>query len=219
MKLRNLLFSFLLSSFAVADEKKLSDDASAGSLGYVNFDVSYNILERPDAKLTLPIEFTAKETATFNITFQNREDQNVTIVGLAGNVIDTMGGQEIANVTAQELGPFAVPVNDSVNFQTAIQLTLPEGSFYLAPLLFVVKEDELMKVGIKPVSIFVSPPPMSFFNPGFLSVQLVIGLVVIGATYALGNFRSSGTKRSKAARRGISDKSVDEGWLPDIHKK
>lgn len=219
MKLANFFVSLLLSTFALANQIQSPDGANEEGLGYVNFDISYEIIERPEAKPAQPIEFTAAETATFNITFQNHEDQNVTIVGLAGSVIDATAGQESANITAQELGPFAVPINGSVNFQTAIQLTLPEGSFYLAPLLFVVKEEELMKVGIPPLSIFVSPPSMSFFNPKFLSVPLLIALVVIGGTYAMANSKSLGGKRETVARRGIKSKTADDGWLPDIHKK
>lgn len=236
MKLAQLLSSFLLSCYAFADEDEVttiidpleetqnSGDSELGQLGYVNFDVSYDILERPGVQFTSPIEFASEETATFNITFRNNEASNITIVGIAGNVIDTMAGHEVANVTTQELGPFEVPVNESVNFRTAIQLTLPEGSFYLAPLLFVVREDELMKVGIKPVSIFVSPPAMSFFNPSFLSIQLLFAAVVIGAGYFFLESKNFGGKSGgKGARKGkkntdIRAATTDE-WLPDMHKK
>lgn len=189
---------------------------SSDESNFVNLNVSYEILERPKIRFDIPIEFDAKDVATLNITFQNNEESNVTVVGLTGSVIDAVVGYEVANVSAQELGPFVVPVNESVSFEAPIQLTLPEGSFILAPILYVVKSEELMKVGIRPFSIFISPPPMSFFNPGFLSIQVLLSLVVIGSAYLVINFRKQGNRKPK--RSTAQAKPVDDSWLPDVHK-
>lgn len=222
MRLLSFFIAFILSKFVSAAEIEADELVeSTEQPNFVNLDVSYEILEKPKFSFDTPIEFTTEEIATFNLTFLNNEDSNVTVVGLAGSVVDAITGYEVANVTAQELGPFNVAINGSANFQAPIQLNLPEGSFFLAPILFVVKADEVMKVGIRPLSIFISPPPLSFFNPGFLSVQVLLGLIIVGSTYLVVNSKNGkqGSK-SKSTKKGAADKKpVDDSWLPSIHKK
>ncbi|QLQ81605.1 hypothetical protein HG537_0F03660 [Torulaspora globosa] len=218
MMFLSLIFLFIVSRCAAAIENGTGGLVEpAEQRNFVNLNVTYEILEKPKISFSVPTEFVADETATFNITFQNNEDSNVTVVGFSGSVIDAVVGYEIANVSAQELGPFNVAVNETLNFQAPIQLTLPEGSFFLAPILFIVKADEVMKVGIPPLSIFISPPPLSFLNPSFLSVQILLGLIVVGTTYLVVNSKRQGGRNTK--KRSTKTRPVDEDWLPSIHRK
>ncbi|QLL33993.1 hypothetical protein HG536_0F03180 [Torulaspora globosa] len=218
MRFLSLIFLFIVSRCVAAIDNETDGYADpAEQRDFVNLNVTYDILEKPKINFNVPTEFAADETATFNITFQNNEDSNVTVVGLSGSVIDAMVGYEIANISAQELGPLNVAVNETVTFRAPIQLTLPEGSFFLAPILFIVKADKVMKVGIPPLSIFISPPPLSFLNPSFLSVQVLLGLVVVGTTYLVINFKKQGGRSTK--KRSTKARPVDENWLPSIHKK
>lgn len=218
MRFLSLIFLFIVSICVAAVENGTAGVVEpAEERNFVNLNITYEILEKPKINFNVPTEFVADETATFNITFQNNEDTNVTVVGLSGSVIDAMVGYEVANISARELGPFNVAVNETLNFQAPIQLTLPEGPFFLAPILFIVKADEVMKVGIPPLSIFISPPPLSFLNPGFLSVQILLGLIIVGITYLAVNFKKQGGRNTK--KRFTKTRPVDENWLPSIHKK
>lgn len=221
MKFIRLVLSFFFSTFfALAQENSeeisnnLADRFEEPNL--INLDVSYHIDERPGADLNEAMEFALEDFVTFNFNFQNNEDVNITVVGISGSVLTNPGGYEIANITAQEVGPFEVAVNESIQFQTRIQLNLPEGSFFLAPLLFTVKDEELLKVGIRPLPVYVSPPPMSFFNPSFISVQVIFGLVVVAISYSVFNRKKQSIKKTK---KSTSPKKVDETWLPDTYKK
>lgn len=221
MKFVELILCFFFSTCFALEQEDL--DGISANLGdnheepnFINLDVSYHIDEQPGADLSEAMEFAFEESVTFNFKFQNNEDDNITVVGISGSVISNPDGYEVANITAQDIGPFVVPINETIQFQTRIQLNLPEGSFFLAPLLFTVKDEELVKVGIRPLAIYVSPPPMSFFNPSFISVQVIFGLVVVAISYVLLNLKKQSVKRTK---KSTSPRKVDESWLPDSYKK
>lgn len=183
---------------------------------FVNIDVTYDILEKPGLKFDQPLEFSAEEFATFNFTVKNNEDYNLTVIGISGNVVSNPGGLPVANITAQSVGPYEIPINGTLYFQTAIQLILPEGAFFVAPFIGILKDENAMRLGIRPLSVFVLPPAMSFFNPGFLSVQIIMGLLIAGITYLFMNSNKRVAKRSKTPSK---PNVLDESWLPNTHKK
>lgn len=208
-------------TIASFSDKNTSDDhvdfteSSQEKPQHVDIDVTYDILEKPELKFDSPVEFAAEEYATFNFTLKNNEEVNITVVGISGHVISNPEGYQVANISERAVGPYEVPVNGTLNFQTAVQLILPEGSFYVAPLVAVVQDQKPMRLGIRPLSIFVSPPPMSFFNPAFISVQVILALLIAVLVVPLMNYFKTDSKKAKA----VKPTSVDESWLPETYKK
>ncbi|GCE97742.1 increased recombination centers protein 22 [Zygosaccharomyces mellis] len=213
----NICLTLASNSSESIDIEKSSNETAVEEPSTIDFDVGYNILEHLDTDLSRGVEFSMQEVATFNYSFTNNENVNVSVIGVAGTVISTPDGYQVANITEQSIGPVEVGVNKTVNFQAGVQLILPEGTFYMLPVLNVIKDEEPLKVGIRPLLITVNPPPLSFFNPSFLSVQILLGLLIAGATYAFMTFNKSETKRRPV--KNAKPVIVDQSWLPDNYKK
>ncbi|GAV53905.1 hypothetical protein ZYGR_0AK04070 [Zygosaccharomyces rouxii] len=213
----NAFLTFAKDSPESVAIERSSNETAVEEPATIDFDVGYNILEHLDTDLSRGVEFSMQEVATFNYSFTNNEKVNVSVVGVAGTVISTPDGYQVANITEQSIGPVPIGVNETANFQAGVQLVLPEGNFYMLPVLNVMKGGEPLRVGIRPLLITVNPPPLSFFNPSFLSVQILLGLLVAGATYAFITFNKPETKRRpvKNAKPAV----VDQSWLPDTYKK
>ncbi|AMD20743.1 HDL001Cp [Eremothecium sinecaudum] len=179
------------------------------------FQIEYVIAEKPGFDYNTVTEFEKNENATLKFTFTNNEEVNVTVIGIGGAIIDANSQQAVANITEVNIGQLHVEVNGTIRFNQILNLALAEGDYYLLPNIFVVKEDELMRVATGPSVIKINPPPMSFFNPKFLAVQLAIWSVIgVSSYYAL----LSRPKRTKVSKKNVPIRKIDESWLPDVHK-
>lgn len=224
MQFLQLMLCLLLNAFlalakrssGLSDVGKSSNQSAIEEPSVVDYDVNYNILEHLSSDLSKGVEFSMQEIATFNYSFTNNEKVNVSVVGVSGTVISTPDGYQVANITEQPIGPIPVGVNETANFQAGVQLILPEGNFYMLPVLNVLKDEEPMRMGIRPLLITVNPPPMSFFNPSFLSVQILIGLLIAGVTYTFISFNKPETRKKQV--KAPKPASVDD-WLPASYKK
>ncbi|SJM86364.1 probable Increased recombination centers protein 22 [Zygosaccharomyces bailii] len=221
MQLLQLIFYVVLSALVVFGEEVVGLDSGSNETAqnesqFIDFNVTYNILEKPAFDLSAGLEFSMEEIATFNYSFTNNENSNISVIGVAGTVVANPEGYQVANITEQSIGPVPIAVNETANFQSGIQLLLPEGAFYLLPVLFVLKDDKVMKIGIRPLLINVNPPPMSLLNPSFLSVQILLGLLIAAATYVFLALRKPGTRKKTSEK--VSVEPVDHSWLPDTYK-
>lgn len=213
----NLIRLFLIvglsALFANAD---IEIENNAESPKIANFDVTYGIAEKDSAAASSFLEFNIGETATLSYSFTNKEDQDVAIVGVGGNVISLENGEIAANITKADIGPLSLAINETTEFQQMVKLNLDEGEYYLLPNIFVTKGEDLMRVGANPSLLRVLPPPMSLFNPQFLFIQLILLSIVGGLSYFFINTRSSAVKPSKGKAAPIK---VDESWIPKNHIK
>lgn len=221
MQLVQLTLWLLCNSFfSLAEQaaglETASNETAASESQFIDFDVAYNIIGKT-TDFSNGLDFSMEEVATFNYSFANNEDSNVSVIAVAGSVVTSAEGYQVANITEQSIGPVPIAVNETVNFQAGIQLVLPEGSFYMLPVLYVMKDGKLMKIGIRPLLINVNPPPMSMFNPSFLSVQIILGLLIAGATYVVFTFSKPTSKKRRM--KSATPISVDQSWLPDTYKK
>ncbi|AAS51920.1 ADL001Cp [Eremothecium gossypii ATCC 10895] len=219
MKLSNLLLFANVGTLLVkATDENISPNEE-NTPRYAQFNIDYSVLDQPNYDPMAPMEFENGENITLAFNFANNEEVPVKLIAVGGNIINARSGDEVANITRSSLGEIEVDVNTSVSFNQAINLKLDEGDYFLLPNVFVLKEGELMAVGTSPSRIKILPPPMSFFNPKFLSIQAVLIGVISYFTYFI--FRSS-----KKERRGVVSKTkapkkvkLDESWLPENHLK
>ncbi|CCC71745.1 hypothetical protein NCAS_0I00770 [Naumovozyma castellii] len=196
-------------------------------LPQINLNITYDILERLDEDRANILEFQNLDFATLNYTFTNYEDSNVTVTGVSGNILTMPNGQMAANVTLGEIGPVEVAINDTVVFQQQLQFELPDGQYYLVPIVHLTKEDRDLRVTAPPSFIEIMEPPMSFFNWQFLLTQFTILAVCAAGGYytfvvrpqAFANDKKRVDKKKlkelDAQRPRDEDKSE---WLPKEYK-
>ncbi|KAM3161984.1 Increased recombination centers protein 22 [Lachancea thermotolerans] len=197
-----------------------SGEGNQEALPHANFDITYECLERDVGGLSSFMEFENGDNATLQYKFTNKEDLNVSVVGLGGRIYDVQKNEDAANISASAIGPLDVDVNGTTEFQHVIKLVLKEGDYVLSPDVYVQKENETMRVVTNPSLIRILPPPMSFFNPKFMLVQMVLGALIAAFSYF--TFFKPSASYGRDAKKLKPDGSVsrtDSSWLPENHQK
>ncbi|CDO93889.1 unnamed protein product [Kluyveromyces dobzhanskii CBS 2104] len=181
-----------------------------------NFLIQYDVLEQDYKTSSGVIEVENGKTITLSYNFTNLEDADVNLFAFGGSILEMATGQEIASISRTDFSPIYVGINDSSLLQQQLPIDLPEGMFYVVPHIYVEKEGEQMKVGTSPSYLQVIPPPMSLFNPQFLSIQLfLLGLVAAVSYYMFGLSPSAFKKPVKKQAKA----SISNEWLPQNHIK
>lgn len=195
------------------------------------FNIDYKI-EGKDASADV-IELYNGEETVLQYTFENLEEDEITVVGVSGSFRDPRSGQIMANITDAKIGPLVIPSGEAKVFTQRIGINLPTGSYLLAPGIYIVKDSALALVGTRTKLVLIDDQPISIFSP-----QLVILEILLLVTLALGgyfvwvNFGADYLKSvSKASvdTKKVSQQStststgakkvVDESWLPEGHAK
>ncbi|CUS21940.1 LAQU0S04e04346g1_1 [Lachancea quebecensis] len=210
----------LLALIRICQAEVDSGEGSEEALQQANFDISYECLERDVGGLSSFMEFESGDNATLKYTFSNKEDLNVSVVGLGGRIYDVQKNEDAANISASAIGPLGVDINGTTEFQHVINLILREGDYVLSPDVYVQKENETMRVVTNPSLIRILPPPMSFFNPKFMLVQMVLGALIAAFSYFT-FFKPSASSGRDAKRQGSdgSASRIESSWLPDNHQR
>ncbi|SCW03470.1 LAFE_0G11144g1_1 [Lachancea fermentati] len=180
------------------------------------FSITYDVLESTHNGLETFMEFDNGDNITLSYNFTNKEDTDVSVIALGGSVFDLKDNEIAANITATQIGPFSVDVNDTINFQQRINLILNEGDYFLSPHVYVSKYNETMKVVSSPSLLRMLPPAMSFFHPKFLFVQLTL-LVIIAVITRI--FLGYNTKTRRSGKPAVTNKVAMDSWLPANHQK
>ncbi|KAG0669480.1 Increased recombination centers protein 22 [Kluyveromyces marxianus] len=74
-----------------------------------------------------------------------------------------------------------------------------------------------MTVAAAGSAIQVVPPPMSIFNPQFLSIQVFFLAIIASVSYYVFGF-SLNSSKEKPAKKQAKANPIEE-WLPETHKK
>lgn len=204
---RLFLLSVFSSSLVCAqDEKKY--------LNIAQFNITYNI--KGNSEINSFPEFESGEDIVLNYNFTNYENNNVSVVGLGGNIVDMRNLEVIANITRGDINPIHISINSTGTFQQKLTLNLEEGQYYIVPNIFVVKNETLMNVEATPHTLRIIPSFMSIFNPKFLFIQaILLGIVGLISYYFV--YVKQGSKPKKTyVNKPIK---VDSSWIPETYKR
>lgn len=181
------------------------------------FLIEYDVVEAEKKNSKGIVEAHKGEEITFFYNFTNQEDSDVNVFGIGGSIIEPSSGQVIAQIPLAEFSPLYVAVNESTRFKQLLPVNLHEGIFYVIPHVYVNKEGEEMTVAAAGSAIQVVPPPMSIFNPQFLSIQVFFLAIIASVSYYVFGF-SLNSSKEKPAKKQAKANPIEE-WLPETHKK
>ncbi|SCU91388.1 LAMI_0E05688g1_1 [Lachancea mirantina] len=187
-------------------------------LPQIQFNLSYAIPDKqPVGSAGGFLEFDPYENLTLFYSLANHEESDIEVVGMGGEVLDLTSGEVVANVSIARIGPLEILTNHTENFEQVVNLVLNEGEYFLSPHIFVNKLGETMKVVANPTLIRILPPTMSFFDPKFLFIQIILfGLLV---AYCYWGAATGLTKAKNKSRRSEKHaKKIESSWLPDNHR-
>ena len=106
-------------------------------------------------------------------------------------------------------------VNGTSKFGQDVTLNLPEGQYFLIPFLLASRFDEIVRIAAPPTLFEIVSPPISFFNPQFLSVQVIFLAIIGGVSY----YYMKSKTNQRPSKKSATVKKVDESWLPETYKK
>ncbi|KAF5096926.1 hypothetical protein D0Z00_002586 [Geotrichum galactomycetum] len=222
MKLQ-ILSSLLLSSLFVFAQEEFEEEPVTPQLARFNIEpkfVAFESAETPDL-------VNGKET-TVNFTVTNNEDYPVQVAAFGGYFSYPGQVTPYVNLTKTALSDVTVEGNSVKSFITNIKPTLPPTDFDLYFNFIVGYERQFSSVSIRPVSVTISDPPISAWDPKLLFVQVILGgaVMILGYylsnTYILPYFVDPAESKKAAA---VADKKAsaskakgyDESWIPKHH--
>ncbi|SMN19993.1 similar to Saccharomyces cerevisiae YEL001C IRC22 Putative protein of unknown function [Maudiozyma saulgeensis] len=193
----------------------------------VNFTITYTILERPPYDISEFLEFETEDVATLNYTITNNENFNYTLNSVGGSIMRFENGFNAANITSGKFNPvIRLDVNQTVSVQQRVTfLDMKDDDYYIQPKVYVQELEENaqeLELAAPLTLMTIMKPPMSLFDPQFLSVQILIIGVIMAVSYFFLNFTLNGKKKktNNANKNTVSNKTVDtSSFLPDQYKK
>ncbi|AJU46306.1 Irc22p [Saccharomyces cerevisiae YJM1307] len=211
-----------LSSFCAAISANNSDNveheqevAEAVAPPSINIEVKYDVVGKESENHDSFLEFYAEDTATLAYNVTNWEDTNITIFGVNGTIVTYPHGYPVADITGASIGPYEMEVNGTSKFGQDVTLNLPEGQYFLIPFLLASTFDEIVRIAAPPTLFEIVSPPISFFNPQFLSVQVIFLAIIGGVSY----YYMKSKTNQRPSKKSATVKKVDESWLPETYKK
>lgn len=144
-----------------------------------NFKIDYLIAFKEDPVSGAIADVYNGETIELQYVFTSLEPEEVSIVGVGGELLDPVTGDNLGNVTASQIGPITVSNNETVTFGQKIGINLDPTKYVLVPAIYIVYQDQFMMLGSKNKLINVEDPIISFFHP-----QLLLAELVLASTFA-----------------------------------
>lgn len=210
-----------------------------------NFHIDYTISFKEDIESGIILDIFNGETIELAYTFSSLEPTEVSIVGLGGELLDPITGENMANITASQIGPVNVLNNQTTNFTQRVGINLEDGQYLLVPAIYIVYQDQFMMLGSKNKIINVIEPSISIFNPQLIISELILLAsfaaiiyyiyITFAAKYLSGILPSSllptdkKSKKYSSSSNSSSNSSTtasasssnvhSDSWLPDSHKK
>lgn len=227
MKFSKIILGLLTTSFALGHSTEkdvdvgetVNNEVEEESIPTLPFNITYTILEKPGTPLTEFVEFEENDVATLYYNFTNHDETNVTITGASGNILNYPYGHMSANISFGALENLHVGVNETVVFDQRVNFRIPEGEYYLLPIIHVQRhgvDDYPVQVAVDFSHIRIVLPVLSIFNLQFLSIVFSI-LIAIGGAY----FFFVQPKIEKKIKKSSSSKVTKDRteWLPEQYKK
>lgn len=228
MKLTYLAYTLApFAAFALAASDSLS-----------KADIATNVVFPDSTNPKKLPEFINDKETNVQFQFQNNEDTAVHIAGYFGSFFYNKKGviekTPYANLTTSKIGPLAIEPGKNATFDAKIMVNLPPEDFDLILSFFVGHQGDVVIVENKPLKVTISDPPISFFDPKFLFIQLVFGLTIGAIGYAvvtlglipyLDQSPAASKKSTASSKKPIpekksvnpGEKGYDESWIPTQH--
>ncbi|PVH14268.1 uncharacterized protein CXQ87_002396 [Candidozyma duobushaemuli] len=161
-----------------------------------NFDLDYSIEEYPDIAYNDVAEMDVGEQIKLLHNFSNRENKDITIVGL-GVLLGTRS-------SGASCEPYINYCESSIIGQK-INLDFGGGNFLLSPRMFVAFNDEVKVVQARPQLTVIKEKPLSFFDPQLLFLEVLLLLATgIGLYLAVPSIFSQNQKKVSQSKRNPS---------------
>lgn len=207
----------------VADKRAAYFGSATPNTELTNFDLTYVIQEYPDAKDSEVVQMWQGQEINVLHTITNREESDLTVVGLGGSFRDPITGAFKVNLTSNSVGPVVLGPGETAEVGQTINLDFLPGNYFLAPQVYVAFQDELKVIQARAQLTVLKEVPISFFNPQLLFLEALLVAIVGGVAYFLypAFFQSyfNGTApitKSKAASAKAS--GFDPSWVPSHHQ-
>lgn len=227
-----LSFSVITALVAVATSAIAAPIDPEKATESINFVVDYSISEFPQISNTDVAELTNGEDISLEYKVTNKEDKDISVVGLGGSFRDPANGNIKTNLTAAAVGPVLVAAGETTSFIQKIDLNLVADNYLLTPQIFVAVEDELKFIQARGQLASVKDVPISFFNPHLLFLEAILLATIGGVLYVVydiwGKKYIEGTVPiSKPSKKSSSPspvtvatgKSYNSEWIPEGHLK
>lgn len=184
-----------------------------------NFEADYIIKSRPDVKSQEVAQFDQGEEITVLHTVTNNEEDDLSIIGLGGTLIDPSTGEVAVNLSANSVGPIIIHSGELTSVGQKMALNIVPGNYALSPQIYVAFKDEIKAIQARKQLAIVKEVPVSLTSPHLLFLELlfVITLVFVVKLGFPTQKRSTVSNGKKAAR--ASSSGIDESWLPPIHQQ
>ena len=189
-----------------------------------NFTISYTILEKPPYEISEFLEFETEDVATLNYTITNNDQFNYTLNSVGGAIMRFENGINAANITSGKFDPvLRVGVNETVSVQQRVTfLAMKDDDYYIQPKVYVQEMDTTEEIELAaPLTLLtIMKPPMSLFDPQFLSVQILVIGVIAAISYFFLNFTLTGKQKKNNSKKSNIEKKIDtSSFLPEQYKK
>ncbi|GME75754.1 unnamed protein product [Ambrosiozyma monospora] len=198
-----------------------------------NFRITYGIDSHPQPSAGASLAVHNSEIVKVHYNFTNFETEEVSIVGVGGQMWDPVTGEVKANVTATNIGPLAVGSEGSVDFIQQVGIDLePDVDYLFVPAIYIIFQEKLLVLGSTNTLVHVSDVEVSAFDPKFLILVVVLLATLAGVGYAVFEFwgkeylikylaKNEGKKLAKAgvgaALGKATGSSSGSDWLPETH--
>ncbi|GME77380.1 unnamed protein product [Ambrosiozyma monospora] len=131
-----------------------------------NFRITYKIDSHPEPITGTSLKVHNSEIVKVHYNFTNFETEEVSIVGVGGQMWDPVSGEVKANVTATNIGPLSVGSEISVDFIQQVGIDLePDVDYLFVPAIYIIFNEKLLVLGSTNTLVHVSDVEVSAFDP------------------------------------------------------
>ncbi|GEQ67949.1 hypothetical protein JCM33374_g1615 [Metschnikowia sp. JCM 33374] len=218
-----LLGAFTAVAKVLAEDSNLDESPiePAQEVELKNYQLDYIIEDKPDAPANEPVELFFGKTITLQYELFNEEDSVITVVGLGGSFMDPSTGEMVVNMTANSVEPLVIQPQSAGRMGQKINLDFLPGDYILAPVVYVAYNDVLKGIAANGRLVQLTEPPVSFFNPQLIFLELLfVGIVGSVVYYFYGTTLEKYFNGTAPTDKKVNEKStgsasgVDSSWLP-----